>query len=155
MNLLLSRLLASRWLPAVLLVSLAGNMFLGGAMFAGGPRLGRPPDPIQAIERLAATLSQADAAVVRRALDAHRSEILADHEGREVLHHQVRLALLSEPFDPQALSRLLEAGESAEQAMHERWRQVLVDVAAALSPEGRRKIVTFGPPGPPPGPPPR
>lgn len=131
-------------LPLALLASLGGNLFLGGFIL-GGPRHHGPPDPERFVERLAATLPEADAAMLRRALADNRDALVADRERHRDMPRKIEAALLAEPFDPQALARVFAETDAQEQPARRRMQQALIEVAAALSPEGRRRMAAFRP----------
>lgn len=150
-------------MPVALMLSLAVNMFFAGLAVS---HVGRrpppphgPPGPEGFILRLAETLPPDDAALLHRALDANRPTIRAEHEVRESFPQRLRIALLAEPFDPKALIAVFEDTDRQEHALRQRVQASLAEAAAAMSPEGRRRMAEFrpprhGPPGPPPGPPP-
>lgn len=156
------RMILQRWMPIALMLSMAVNMFFAGLAVS---HIGRPPPPPHGppgpegfFQRLAETLPAEDAAILRQAIDANRSTMQAEHEVRESFPQRIRTALLTQPFDPKALMAVFEETDGRERALRQRVVSALVDAAAAMSPEGRRRMAEFrpphppGPPGPPPGP---
>lgn len=144
-----------RWMPIALIVSLAANMFLGGLILSHLGRFGPPPGPPgpeRFIEHLAATLPPDDAALLRRALDANRDTLAAEHRLRETMPERIRTALLAEPFDAGALVAVFTDNDGRERELRQRVQRALADAAAAMSPEGRRRMAEFRPPRPGPGP---
>lgn len=143
--------LRRHWMPAALLASLGANLFLGGFLL-GQPHRPPPgpPDPQRFVERLASTLPEADAAVVRRIMAANRDALVADRERRFDMPRRIAAALKAEPFDPQALSQLFAEDDRQDRAVRLRIQAAIIEVAAAISPEGRKRMAEFrpGPPGP-------
>ncbi len=148
-------------MPVALMLSLAVNFFFAGLAVS---HVGRPPPPPHGppgpegfLLRLAETLPSEDAAILHRALDANRATIRAERDVRDSFPQRLRAALLTEPFDPQALMAVFETTDQQERALRQRVQASLAEAAAAMSPEGRRRMAEFrpqrhGPPGPPPGP---
>ncbi|PWC32065.1 periplasmic heavy metal sensor [Azospirillum sp. TSO22-1] len=157
----MTRTTLRRWMPVALMLSLAVNFFFAGLAVS---HVGRPPPPPHGppgpegfLQRLAETLPPDDAVILRRALDANRATMQAEHDVRESFPQRIRAALLAEPFDPKALLAVFETTDQQERALRQRVQASLAEAAAAMSPEGRRRMAEFrpprhGPPGPPPGP---
>ncbi len=155
-----------RWLGLALLLSLGGNAFLGGYMFGrgdaappfgfpagpppGGFPPGPPPRPEHFIARLAERLPAPDAALVRAFLEENRRSFDADDARRREFPHRMRAAMRADPFDAAAFEQVFAEHDEAEYQTHRRLRGELAKVAAFLSPEARRILADFGPPGPPP-----
>ncbi|WP_448192413.1 periplasmic heavy metal sensor [Azospirillum sp. sgz301742] len=140
-----------RWMPIALIVSLATNMFLGGLILSHAGRRGPPhgpPGPERFIEHLAATLPPDDGALLRRALEANRDTLNAEHALHESMPQKIRAALLAEPFDPAALVSVFTDNDTRERDLRQRMQRALADAAAAMSPEGRRQMAEFRPRGP-------
>jgi hypothetical protein len=136
-----------RWLLITLILSLGGNMFLGGMLVSRIlPRTPPdPPDPKRFVERLAATLSPADAEILGQHLSFDRDAVLAEPPMRDDLPGKIAIALRTEPFDPQALDQLIANHERQAQLFNEHMRKGLIAAASAMSPEGRRKMAAFRP----------
>lgn len=159
----MTRMILQRWMPIALMLSLAVNMFFAGLVVS---HIGRPPPPPHGppgpegfLQRMADTLPDADAAILRRAIDSSRPNMQAEHEEREAFLQKIRAGLLAQPFDPKALLAVFEErfedADTREHAMRQRVIVALVDAAAAMSQEGRRRMAEFRPPRPPgPGGPP-
>lgn len=145
----------SRWLFLALLASLGANMFLAGYLLGARPPFGPPPgppNPLRLLEHMAEQLPPDDASLLRAAVESNRPEL--DELGRRhrEFPDRVRAVLRADPFDPQALARLFEEQDRREAQVRERFQSVLIKVAAAMSPEGRRRIAGFRPEDHPPPP---
>jgi len=151
---------ARRWLlPA----SFALNIFLAVALAAHALRPGfgpppPPPKPDKLMERIAETLPPADAAILRRAFAEQKPGLDRFRDHRDDFPERVRRTLQADNFDADQLSRVLAEGRKRRDEFETALETLLVTAAAAMSPEGRRKLADWrplgGPPGPPPGPPP-
>lgn len=146
-------LIRNRWPMIVLLLSLGANMFLGGFILGHRPPPfgpppppgGPPPDPARMVERVASQLAPEDAAILRRALNANRSLFEDELRRRHEFPNRLRAALKAEPFDPKALLAVFEENDREEAQLRERIAAALVGAAAAMSPEGRRRMAEFRP----------
>lgn len=130
----------------LLVASLALNVFLGvalGTQFFRGPR--NPPRPEGMLLDMAESLPEADARILRQALEARRSELPTD-ENTKRRFDEMRAVLSAEPFDPEAFARV----SSEFRARHERNGQilgeVLVDAVTRMSPKGRKALADRPPP---------
>ncbi|EME68583.1 hypothetical protein H261_17563 [Paramagnetospirillum caucaseum] len=148
----------SRWaLPA----SLALNVFLGTVLVMREPGPpprppgGGPPSPLHFVERLAADLPPADAAVLRAAIGRRAQEVEASHRVWTGLPERVAAALAAPAFDAQSLRAVLAEGRQAHGAVDEAVAEVILEAASAMSPEGRQAVARWRPPPPRGGPPPR
>jgi len=139
-----------RLLPLLLLGSLALNMFLLGAMVSHGGPHGPPhgpPDPRHLVERLAADLPAADAAILWQAYEAHRPTLDARHahDPRDAMRQAIQDGLRADPFDPEALIGRLAEIDQDEQRFHRHIERHLIDAIATMSPEGRHRLAAFRP----------
>lgn len=146
-----------RWPLVALVVSLGGNLFLGGWVAGGGfghfPPMGPPPGPDRLIERLAEGLPSADATLLRDAAARNREAFIADNDRRRTFPDRMRAILREEPFDAAKMEVLLREEEDRETANRQRFTTEMIGVAKKLSPEARKKLADFRPsPGPGPGP---
>lgn len=134
----------SRRLAAVLLVSLGLNLFLGGVLVSRwvvepppthDERAFRPFDRRAGLEVLTPAERETVAAIWRD----NRREIRRAARGVGDARRALRAALIAEPFDPAAV----DAAQRDLAARVERVRAVmtghLIEIAAALPPEQRRR----------------
>lgn len=130
----------------LLVASLALNVFLGvsaGTHFFREPK--GPPRPDGMILDMAEALPEADARILRQALDARRNELSPD-EDPKARFDEMRAVLRAEPFDPKTFER----ASSEFRAKHERDTRVigeiLLDAVPRMSPEGRKALADRPPP---------
>jgi uncharacterized membrane protein len=135
----------SRWL---LLGSLALNLFFVGVAVAMAIRAPAPPrrwDPnvFVRVERLAATLPQDDADLLRGAIQANHDAI----ENAQTKYHAARDHILAtmrqEPFKIEDLRAAMTGTRAARQAYDQVIQGVFADVAANMSPAGRRAVADW------------
>lgn len=131
----------------LLVASLALNVFLGvslGTHFFRGPK-GPPPRPEGMLLDMAEALPEADARILRQALEARRSELSTD-ENPKGRFDEMRAVLSAEPFDPKAFERV----SSEFRAKHERnariIQEILTEAVPRMSPEGRKALANRPPP---------
>jgi uncharacterized membrane protein len=135
----------SRWL---LLGSLALNLFFIGVAVAIAIR--GPASPSRwdrnvfvRVERLAATLPQADADIVRSAMQAHHDAIESAqgkyHSSREHIHETLR----HDPFKVEDLRAAMAETRMARQNFDQVIQGVFADVALQLSAAGRHAIANW------------
>lgn|SRR5690348_13797693 len=136
-----------RWLALAL--SLLCNVFL--AALIAGHLLGQRVRPVRfsigatpmarALERAEGILSPQDAAVFREVLQRDRPRYapaaLQVAEARRGLERQIA----AQPFDPRAASQALAAWRTSWNGFVDDFSGPLVDALAAISPEGRRRLV--------------
>ena len=149
-----------RWaLPA----SLALNVFLGTVLFMREPGPpprgpgGLPPSPLHFVERLAADLPPADAAILREVVGRRLPEVEYRWRIWIGLPERVGTALAAPGFDAGALRAILDEGRQAHRSVDDSIAEVIVEAASAMSAEGRQAVARWRPPHPPKGgpPPPR
>ncbi len=147
----MTRLFAGRdWRTPALAVSVLLNLFMVGweasHLFHRGPPPG-PSEMIQGlVDRLAARLDPADAAILRASYAARHAELpTQDRDQLRVLMGRIRAALTADPFDPAALDAALRDGEERRAAFDRVVRAIAVDAASRMSPAGRRTVAEFGP----------
>lgn len=143
----------------VLLVSLAVNLFLAGALFTHILRPG-PDRPMPPPERF-------DMAAARDALDPEYrrviDQVMLDLRSQGVdsfremfeLREQLRDILMAEDFDQQAFNDVYGKILDTEGQMRDSLQGVIAEIAAELPPDQRRKFFRAGfsnehkgPPGP-------
>lgn len=123
--------------------SVALNLFLAGALLP--PLLFGPkpphfrPDPEAMAQRISRGLPPADAAVLQTVLRPRDG--FRDLE--KLMEANIRAtgaALTAEPFDPAALRAALDRGTQERVRFEQRQHESMVEAAAKLSPEGRRRL---------------
>lgn len=142
----------SRWL---LFGSLALNLFfigIGGALLVQDSGLG-PAAPVAfdrgvaaRIDRLAAALPSDDGKLLRAAYTAHRADIDGSRAAYRKAQDATRAVLRVEPFDGTALRRAMAAMRDAKLAFDRKLQNLIAQVAADMSPTGRRKLADYHPP---------
>lgn len=130
----------------LLVASLALNVFLGvslGTHFFRGPKA--PPRPDGMLQDMAEALPEADARILRQAIEAHKSAFSERNDPKQHFD-AMRQILQTEPFDPDAFARL----SSEIRASHDRHSQaindVLLEAVPKMSPEGRKALANRPPP---------
>jgi uncharacterized membrane protein len=138
---------AGPWLALALSTVL--NLFLLGVI--AGHFLGRrgPPElamtPMaRALERAEAVLSPADAAAFRAAFDRDGPRFSQSAEQVTAARHALARQIAAVPFDPRATSQALAAWRTSWDRFAGDLSGPLIDALAAISPEGRRRLVGAG-----------
>ncbi len=134
--------LSTKVLGAALLLSVAINLFLGGMLVS---RLrphqgGAEPRIERIIERMAASLPDADARTLRQVYGTHQVQFDQAVADLQRSRDEVRNAMGANPFDQQALQSAFARQRQRRQAVHEAIHGVLTEAASQLSPEGRHKL---------------
>lgn len=137
-----------RRLPVLLFVSLAVNLFFAGVWLsdqaAVRPRAGESKyDPLGVLESIAARLPADDAAIVRKAIDGKGRILAAERERRRAVRGQLKSVLEKDPFDREALIRILDDNERAAADYRLRVREGLVEAVEAVSPGTRRQLAVL------------
>lgn len=140
-----------RWLlPA----SLTLNVFLCAALIAH-LRMERdhqpplPPPPGMMLEQMTRDLPAEDAQILRQSLAASLDEIDRAHRAERDLPQRLQDILGREPFDKAAFTDVLNESQRARDSLND----ALPSAIEKLSPEGRRRLAAWRPPGGlPPGP---
>ena len=136
-----------RWL---LLGSLALNLFFVGVAVAMAIRAPAPsywdPNVFVRVERLAATLPAADAAILRGEINANHATI----EDAQTKYHSARARihdlLRQEPFDVEAMRAAMAQTRAARLTFDQTIQRVFADISAKISPAGRQALANW-PPG--------
>lgn len=144
----------------LLLVSLAGNGFLGGVLLAGRPQhpLPPPPGPHDVVERMASVLSGQDALILRQVAAAQGMTEPPPPDDFADFHRRSAELMAAEDFDAQAFARLVAEFSAKREQAGNRVGKLLVETLPRLSVAGRRALASLPPPGPaapPPKPPAR
>jgi uncharacterized membrane protein len=138
-----------RFVPALLALSMGVNVFLGG--FVAGRLLGHhgphagPGEPgargVFPIMAAAEDLSPEGRALVRQTFKARQAELRAAHG--EARNARARLAeiLAAEPFDRGKAEAALATITGIESENHRVVMMLIVDAAASMTPEDRRRFV--------------
>ena len=136
-----------RWLP--LSLSLVCNIFL--AALIAGHFLNHRVRPVGlptgvtpmagALERAQAVLSAQDAAKFRAVLESEKPRYA--QAARQVTDARRALGreIAADPFDPRAASQALAAWRASWNLFVDEFSGPLIDALAAISPEGRRRLV--------------
>jgi uncharacterized membrane protein len=139
-----------RW---ALLISLAINLFFVGTIGALTVRSYLAGECTQSrrsaearIDRIAATLPAADAAILRAKFDSERSSAEAAREAYDRSLEQVRIALSAEPFDGSSLTAAMADARSERVALDQVLHEIIAASAAQMSPEGRSRLADWTPP---------
>jgi uncharacterized membrane protein len=137
----------SRWL---LLVSLALNLFFVGIAVAMAVRAPTnswwDQDVFVRVDRLAATLPQADAAMLRADIQADHDAIQGAQANFRASQDAVRATLRHEPFDAEAMHTAMAKTRAARQTYDETIQEVFAYAAAQMSQAGRNALADW-PPG--------
>jgi uncharacterized membrane protein len=155
----------SRWVVAVLVVSLVLNLLAAG--FIVGRLTGPPaviaPDPTAGYGRMLRFLPDERREAVSPMLRRQLRETMKGARTLRREHSAVFDALTADPFEPAALEAALAELRETLNATQETAHRALVELAGSLSLEERRQLAEAmrkppwrsrerGAPGPPPGP---
>jgi uncharacterized membrane protein len=135
----------SRWL---LLGSLALNLFFVGIALAIAIRAPAPPprwDPnvFVRVERIAATLPQADADILRGAMQANHAAIESAQTKYHTARDHIHATLREEPFKIEDLRTAMAETRAARQAYDQVIQGVFADVAGKMSSAGRHAVADW------------
>jgi uncharacterized membrane protein len=137
----------SRWL---LLGSLALNLFFVGAAIAMAVRAPTQgwwdQDVFVRVERLAATLPEQDAAIVRAQIQSNHDAIAGAQKSYRVDQDAIRATLRKEPFDVEAMRAAMATTRAARQTYDQTIQGVFSTAAAQMSQAGRNALADW-PPG--------
>lgn len=132
-----------RLVPALLALSLAANVFLGGYLF--GQAFG-PPGPHHRglrgseVAFEGRVLSPAGREIVRAAFRERREDLLAHGRESHAARAAVAEALGAAPFDRARLEAALALHQAKEAERHRGVAAALIDAAEQLSPEDRKAL---------------
>ncbi len=131
----------SRWL---LLGSLALNLFFVGVAIAIAVRPTPPPrwdpDVFVRVERVAATLPQADADILRGAMQAKHDAIANAQNKYQAARERIHETLRQDPFKIEDLRAAMTQARAARQVYDQTIQGVFADIADKLSLTARRLI---------------
>jgi uncharacterized membrane protein len=150
-----------RWVKAVLLVSLALNLFLGGlvvgrfiqvpwGLFAGRPDVGLD----MAVGWLVTGMPETDQRVVKGAVDRHRAAIIVKFEAARAAKTRVKDRLRDEQLTSENLQSSLAEVVVTSDAVRAELMSLVLETVPVLSPDGRKRVAALldarrGPGGPP------
>jgi hypothetical protein len=141
-----------RFLPWLLLASLAANIFLLSALLTRPGHMGPPPPPrgpLGMIEAMAEGLEAADADILRAALAAEIQRTGQLPADRPPGPGRLQTIMASDPFDAQQFQQEADAMQADRNAMSAALTRIMLDALPRISPQGRQKMAAFRP-GPPP-----
>ncbi len=137
----------SRWL---LLGSLALNLFFVGVAVAMAVRAPAKswwdPNVFVRVDRLAASLPAADAAIVRTQMQANHDAIDTTQSAYRASQDAVRATLRHEPFEVEAMRAAMAKTRAARQTYDQTIQGVFATAAAQMSQDGRNALADW-PPG--------
>jgi uncharacterized membrane protein len=138
---------SSRWL---LLISLALNLFFVGVAVAMAVRAPTPPswdrDVFVRVGRLAATLPQADAALLRAQFGINRDIIEKTQSTYRGAQDEIHETLRKSPFDVGAMRTAMAKTSAARQDFEQVVQGIFAVAAERMSPAGRHALADR-PPG--------
>jgi uncharacterized membrane protein len=138
----------------LLLVSLALNLFLIGAGGTLAARYYLAPPPAAPvidrsaagrIDRIAATLPDSDAAILRRAFRANEAEVEVAQRNYREAQDVGREALRAEPFDVARLRSAMTDIRAMRQKFDESLQKLIAQAATQMSSAGRNKLADWPP----------
>jgi uncharacterized membrane protein len=137
----------SRWL---LLGSLALNLFFVGIAIAMAVRAPAKSwwnqDVFVRVDRLAATLPQADADLLRGQIQSNHDAIATTQGNYRASQDAIRATLRQEPFDAEAMRAAMAKTRAARQTYDQTIQGVFATTAAQMSQAGRNALADW-PPG--------
>jgi uncharacterized membrane protein len=134
------------WPWLALSLSIVLNLFLLGVIAGhflgrGGPREVSITPMAGAVERVEAALDPADAAAFRAALERDRPRYAQSAEQVAAARRALMRELAAEPFDPRAAGQALDVWSRSWDRFIGDFNGPLIDALAAISPQGRRKLI--------------
>jgi len=144
-----------KWLALLLLLSLAGNVFLGG-LYAGAwlgdedgteeassdGKGGEAKDQpgLRIFRRMAEALPDAERATFEAAIAGERDKLAAAGLAMRDAREKVRAVIKTEPWNRTALDAALADMRAKSRTFFEMMHGVMANAVAQLSPEARRKV---------------
>lgn len=137
---------------ALLFISLAGNMFFLGIWLGSSAQQSvtatvhttdnlRAASTIKQIDReFSDLLPEQDREIIRSRMKESRYALREQKEALDNAGRAVRNAMYADPFDQAALDQALADERAARQSLHAALNTTRRDMAASLSPEGRRAL---------------
>jgi uncharacterized membrane protein len=136
----------------LLFISLAGNMFFLGIWLGSSVQQSvtetnhvtgtiHAASEIKQIDReFSDLLPEQDKEIIRSRMQESRSTLRAQKDALDNAQRAVRNAMYAEPFDQSALDQALADERAARQNLHGALNTTRRNMAASLSPEGRRAL---------------
>jgi uncharacterized membrane protein len=147
----------TRLAPVLLLISVAVNLLLVGAVLGrwSAPHPPPPPGPAGMVRYMIADMGRdldpADRAILERAYRDHIDELQQGSSDRRADLDAIRQAMAAEPFDRAALEKAMDAAAKRDAAERGAIERMLLDAASQMSAKGRHRLAGWRP-GPPPPP---
>ncbi len=134
-----------RWMKALLIASLAGNLAVVGVIAGAALRGPIAPAaklslPIEGFNRMHRAMPAADQAALRADLRGRRDTIRAHRKQVRAARQAFLAALTAEPFSAAALTQALESQAQVWTTLGAETREVLVDRIEAMTPEARAEF---------------
>ncbi|MBO1078576.1 periplasmic heavy metal sensor [Roseomonas haemaphysalidis] len=133
------RISAGMALRAALGASLALNLVFAALLFWQGPARPRGVRGLEA--RMERALGEEDRVTFRRIMEANRPSYEAAQQSMRQTAPAIAAALGAEPFSEDALRAALQAGREGWRAFSESYENSLTKATAAISPDGRRRLL--------------
>ncbi len=133
---------SSRWVKAVLVVSLGINLLIGGMAIGlwSFDKPKRPPSP-DAVAFLSFALPKEHRDALREQLVSRRGELRANRAALADMRRQMVVALEAEPFEIAAVEEILARQRQRFLALGELAHSALLERIAMLTPEERAGYV--------------
>ena len=135
---------SSRWL---LLGSLALNLFFVGVAVAMAIRSPAPTawdrNVFVRVERLSATLPQADGELLRRQMQAHHDAIAAAQDKYFAARERIHETLRQDPFKVDDMRAAMAQTRAARQNYDQVIQGVFADLAEEMTPAGRHALADW------------
>lgn len=131
-------------LGAVLFVSLAINFFMAGLVAGGafnGPHKPMITDTEKQDIRLRQSLSDADKAVLKDAMDVNRDKMTQLHADIEGIKKDMRAIVRRDTLDEKALSDALNAERAKELTILRLAHETRKEAMSKMSPDGRATLL--------------
>ncbi|TNE28082.1 MAG: periplasmic heavy metal sensor [Alphaproteobacteria bacterium] len=136
----------------LLFISLAGNMFFLGIWLGSSvqqsvtetthitPAVHSASEIKQIDREFSALLPAQDKEIIRNRMKESRGTLREQKEALDIAQRAVRNAMYADPFDQAALDQALADERTARQSLHAALNTTRRNMAADLSPEGRRAL---------------
>ncbi len=144
----------TRFVPQLLLVSVALNLLLAGVFLGRWTMPTHPPPGLggmmrHMIDDVGRAMNDADRAILEQAYRDHAHDLENHWSDHRAAFDAVRQAMAAEPFDRTALERAMDAAAKQDITGRAAVEQTLLDAASKMSADGRHRMAGWQP-GPPP-----
>jgi uncharacterized membrane protein len=127
-----------RWL---LPISLAINVFFFVVAVRHRPFMHpHPPNAHDIVNYLKANLPAADQVIMEKSFAEHFNALTDARRINPDFANHIRAALIAQPFDVEALKKVLSEGRSQKLTMENALEAAFLEAATKISPEGRAKL---------------